>query len=140
MTAVPLIFGRLTAADYEDEVARDPRIDALRARMVVRENGRFTADYYQRDKRYIGNAIQVRFRDGTATARVQVDYPVGHRRRRAEGVPLLVRKFEDSVRAHYAPGQAERIVACFAAAESLERMGVDELMGLLGEEELRKRA
>ena len=131
MTAVPLIFGRLSAADYEDEVASDPRIDALRARMQVRENGGFTADYYQRDKRYIGNAIQVRFRDGTATARVQVDYPVGHRRRRAEGVPLLVRKFEDSVRAHYAPGQAERIVACFAGADSLERMYVDELMALL---------
>jgi 2-methylcitrate dehydratase len=131
MAAVPLIFGRLRAADYEDDVARDPRIDALRARMVVRENDAFTADYYQRDKRYIGNAIQVRFRDGTATARVQVDYPVGHRRRRAEGVPLLVRKFEDSVRAHYARGQADRIVACFGAAEPLERMHVDELMDLL---------
>ena len=104
MIAVPLIFGRLGAADYEDAVARDPRLDALRARMVVRENATFTAEYYERDKRYIGNAVQVHFRDGTATPRVQVDYPVGHRRRRAEGMPLLVRKFEDSVRAHYASG------------------------------------
>jgi 2-methylcitrate dehydratase len=131
MTAVPLIFGRLTAADYEDEVARDPRLDALRARMTVRENATFTAEYYERDKRYIGNAVQVHFRDGTATPRVQVDYPVGHRRRRAEGMPLLVRKFEDSVRAHYAPEQARRIEASFADARSLDAMRVDELLGLL---------
>jgi 2-methylcitrate dehydratase len=131
MTAVPLIFGRLGAADYEDAVARDPRLDALRARMVVRENATFTAEYYERDKRYIGNAVQVYFRDGTATPRVQVDYPIGHRRRRAEGMPLLVRKFEDSVRAHYAPEQAQRIVATFADPQMLERLRVDELMNAL---------
>jgi 2-methylcitrate dehydratase len=131
MTAVPLIFGRLGAADYEDAVARDPRLDALRARMVVRENATFTAEYYERDKRYIGNAVQVHFRDGTATPRVQVDYPIGHRRRRAEGMPLLVRKFEDSVRAHYAPEQAQRIVATFADPQTLERLRVDELMNAL---------
>jgi 2-methylcitrate dehydratase len=131
MTAVPLIFGRLGAADYEDAVARDPRLDALRARMVVRENATFTAEYYERDKRYIGNAVQVHFRDGTATPRVQVDYPIGHRRRRAEGMPLLVRKFEDSVRVHYAAEQAQRIVAAFADPQALERLRVDELMNLL---------
>ena len=131
MTAVPLIFGRLGAADYEDAVARDPRLDALRARMVVRENASFTAEYYERDKRYIGNAVQVFFLDGTATPRVQVDYPIGHRRRRAEGMPLLVRKFEDSVRAHYAPEQAQRIVATFADPQTLERLRVDELMKVL---------
>src|SRR5258706_16051830 len=101
MTAVPLIFGRLSAADYEDGVAADPRIDALRARMSVRENAEFTRAYYQHDQRYIGNAVQVFFRDGTATERVQIDYPVGHRRRRSEGMPLLVEKFRQSVRAHY---------------------------------------
>jgi 2-methylcitrate dehydratase len=131
MTAVPLVFGRLSASDYEDSVAADPRIDALRARMQVRENERFTADYYQREKRYIGNAIQVFFRDGTATERVQVDYPVGHRRRRAEGQPLLVRKFEDSARACFESSQAQRIVACFADSEALLAMRVDELMNLL---------
>jgi 2-methylcitrate dehydratase len=131
MTAVPLIFGRLSASDYEDSVAADPRIDALRGRMQVRENARFTAEYYERDKRYIGNAVQVFFRDGTATERVQVDYPVGHRRRRAEGEPLLVRKFEDSVRAHFGAAQAQRIVACFADRGALEAMRVDELVGLL---------
>ena len=131
MTAVPLIYGRLSASDYEDSVAADPRIDALRGRMQVRENERFTADYYQRDKRYIGNAVQVFFRDGTATERVQVDYPVGHRRRRAEGEPLMVRKFEDSVRAHFDAAQAQRIVACFADPAALAKMRVDELMSLL---------
>ncbi len=131
MIAVPLVFGRLRAADYEDAVAADPRIDALRERMQVRENARFTADYYERDKRYIGNAVQVFFRDGTATERVQVDYPVGHRRRRVEGEPLLVRKFEDSVRAHFGAAQAQRIVTCFADRRALEAMRVDELMSLL---------
>jgi len=131
MTAVPLVFGRLSASDYEDSVAADPRIDALRARMQVRENKGFTADYYQREKRYIGNAVQVFFRDGTATQRVQVDYPVGHRRRRAEGQPLLVRKFEDSVQACFEAPQAKRIVACFADPGALLAMRVDELMNLL---------
>src|SRR4030081_1194925 len=84
MVAVPLIFGRLTAEDYEDTVARDPRIDALRSKMQVRENAAFTADYYAADKRYIGNALQLFFKDGTSTARVQVDFPIGHRKRRAE--------------------------------------------------------
>ncbi len=131
MTAVPLIFGRLTAADYEDRVAGDPRIDALRARMIVRENATFTAEYYERAKRYIGNAVQVHFKDGSSTARVQVDYPIGHRLRRAEGLPLLVRKFEESVRAHYASSQAQRIQSCFADPQALEQMPVDELMSLL---------
>ncbi len=83
MVAIPLIFGRLGAGDYEDSVALDPRIDPLRARMEVRENPQFTADYYAPDKRYIGNAIQVSFRDGSSTPRIQVDYPIGHRKRRS---------------------------------------------------------
>src|SRR6266513_552979 len=88
MVAVPLLFGRLTAADYEDAVAADARIDALRAKMQVRENPTFTEEYYAADKRYIGNAVQVFFRDGSHTARVQVDVPIGHRRRRADGMPV----------------------------------------------------
>jgi 2-methylcitrate dehydratase len=131
MTAVPLIFGRLRAEDYEDRVAGDPRVDALRSRMVVGENATFTAEYYERDKRYIGNAVQVHFKDGTSTVRVQVDYPIGHRRRRAEGMPLLVKKFEDSVRGHYSSPHAQRILSCFADAKGLDGMRVDELMSLL---------
>src|SRR5437764_215581 len=120
MVAVPLIFGRLTAADYEDTVAADARIDALRERMQVRENPTFTEEYYAADKRYIGNAVQVFFRDGSHTARVQVDVPIGHRRRRAEGMPVLVGKFTAAVEAHFAPRQAERIKALFAKAPELD--------------------
>jgi 2-methylcitrate dehydratase len=85
MVAIPLIFGRLTAADYEDSVANDARVDALRGVMQVRENTQFTQDYYAADKRYIGNAVQVFFRDGSSTPRVAVDYPIGHRKRPRRG-------------------------------------------------------
>ncbi len=82
-------------------VASDPRIDVLRGKMVVSENTTFTEEYYAPDKRAIGNAVQVFFKDGTRTERVQVDYPLGHRKRRAEGMPVLVQKFEASVTAHF---------------------------------------
>jgi 2-methylcitrate dehydratase len=131
MVAVPLIHGRLTAADYEDAIAADPRIDALRARMGVRENPQFTADYYDADKRYIGNAVQVFFRDGTATARVQVDCPIGHRRRRAEGYPLLVAKFESSLAAVFPERQRGRIRALFSDTERLDATAVDDLVAHL---------
>lgn len=130
MVAVPLIFGRLTAADYEDEVARDPRIDALRARMQVKENKTFTEEYYAADKRYIGNAVQVFFKDGSATERVAVDFPIGHRKRRAEGMPVLVKKFESSVQAHFPAKQAERVQALFADPK-LESLPVNELVAAL---------
>jgi 2-methylcitrate dehydratase len=131
IVAVALIFGRLTAADYEDPVARDPRIDALRLRMDVRENPRFTGEYLAPDKRYIPNAVQVFFRDGTMSERVQVDYPVGHRKRRAEGMPRLVQKFEASVAAHYPAVQAEKIKALFADRARLEALPVNEMVSML---------
>ncbi|MGH8230721.1 MAG: MmgE/PrpD family protein, partial [Steroidobacteraceae bacterium] len=131
MVAVPLIFGRLTAADYDDEVARDARIDGLRARMQVVENPDFTRDYYDATRRFIGNAVQVFFRDGTATRRVAVDYPVGHRLRRAEGLPLLKRKFEGGVRGHFRAGEAERILQCFSDRAALEGMAVSDMMATL---------
>jgi 2-methylcitrate dehydratase len=131
MVAVPLIFGRLTAADYEDEVARDPRVDALRARMEVRENPDFTRDYYAADKRNIGNAIQVFFRDGSSTTRIAIDAPVGHRRRRAEGYPLLVRKFEASLAGVYPDKQRHKIEALFRDAARLDAMPVDQFVAHL---------
>jgi len=131
MVAIPLIFGRLTAADYEDGVAKDPRIDALRAKMQVRENPRFTEEYYAADKRYIGNAVQVFFRDGSHTERVAVDFPIGHRKRRAEGMPVLVKKFEAAVDAHFGPKQAERIKALFAKPAALDALPVNELMAAM---------
>jgi 2-methylcitrate dehydratase len=109
MIAVPLIFGRLTAADYEDDVAADPRIDALRARMTAVEEPSFSRDYLDPDKRSIANAIAVRFRDGTRTPEVVVEYPIGHRRRRDEAVPKLREKFRASLARRFAPRQRQAI-------------------------------
>ena len=128
MVAIPLIFGRLTAADYEDAVANDARVDRLRSVMQVRENTQFTQDYYASDKRYIGNAVQVFFRDGSSTPRVAVDYPIGHRKRRAEGMPVLVKKFEASVAAHFAAKQTESIKGLFADRARLEQLPVQEFV------------
>src|SRR5208337_4383425 len=128
MVAVPLLFGRLTASDYEDRVAEDPRVDALRGKMQVKENAVFTRDYYAPDKRYIGNAVQVFFKDGTASPRIQVDYPIGHRKRRAEGMPVLVKKFEASVAAHFGVKQTESIKKMFADATALAAMPVSDFV------------
>jgi len=131
MVAIPLLFGRLTAQDYEDEVARDPRVDALRAKMQVRENPTFTQEYYAPDKRYIGNAVQVFFRDGSASRRVAVDYPIGHRKRRAEGMPVLMRKFEASVRAQFEDARARQIIERCSDRAGLEQLRADEFVSLL---------
>ena len=128
MVAIPLIFGRLTAADYEDSIANDPRVDRLRSAMQVRENPQFTQEYYAADKRFIGNAVQVFFRDGSSTPRIAVDFPIGHRKRRAEGMPVLVRKFEASVAAHFTPKQTESIKALFADRARLEQLPVQEFV------------
>ena len=128
MVAIPLLFGRLNAADYEDRIAADPRVDALRAKMQVEENPAFTKDYYDPEKRYIGNAVQVFFKDGSASRRVQVDYPIGHRKRREEGNPMLVKKFEASVAAHFSPKQSESIKAMFADPRALAAMPVSEFV------------
>ncbi|QIT53831.1 bifunctional 2-methylcitrate dehydratase/aconitate hydratase [Aquisalimonas sp. 2447] len=130
MTAVPLIFGRLTADDYEDDVAADPRIDALRDKMEVTENPRFSKDYLDPDKRSIGNAVQVLFKDGSSTDRVAVEYPIGHRRRRDEGIPVLVEKFDSALATRFAPRQAERIRNACADQKRLEQMPVNAFMDL----------
>jgi 2-methylcitrate dehydratase len=131
MVAIPLLFGRLEAADYEDRIADDPRVDALRAKMQVKENATFTQEYYDANKRYIGNAVQVFFKDGSASERVQVDYPIGHRKRREEGMPVLVKKFDSSVAAHFSPRQAESIKAMFADRGALAAMPVAEFVAKL---------
>ena len=128
MVAIPLIFGHLTAEDYEDRIASDPRVDALRESMIVQENPSFTRDYYAPDKRYIGNALQVFFKDRSATERVQVDYPIGHRKRRTEGMPILLKKFEASVDAHFPPKQCESIKRMFAEPRKLDALPVNEFM------------
>jgi 2-methylcitrate dehydratase len=131
MVAVPLIFGRLTAADYEDAVARDPRIDALRAKMQVRENKAYTKDYFDPGKRYIGNAVQVFFTDGSRTERMAVDFPIGHRERRAEGIPVLMKKFVDSVAPKLAKGQWSELSALAKDGARLAATDVDDFMALL---------
>ena len=130
MVAVPLLFGRLTAEDYEDDVARDPRIDALRAKMVVTENVAFSRDYLDPDKRAIGNAVQVWFTDGSCTERVAVDYPIGHRRRRDEGIPQLVAKFERSLATLFGAKQQAAIAAACADQARFEALPVEEFMAL----------
>jgi len=131
MVAIPLLFGRLTASDYEDAVANDPRVDALRAKMTVKENTTFTQEYYAADKRYIGNAVQVFFKDGTSSPRVQVDFPIGHRKRRVEGMPVLVKKFEASVAAHFGVKQTESIKKMFADQAALSPMPVSDFVAKL---------
>jgi len=131
MVAVPLIFGRLTAEDYEDAVARDPRIDALRAKMECAEEPRFTREYLEADKRAIGNSVQVFFRDGSSTEEVSIDYPVGHRRRREEGIPMLGAKFETNLRGKVSKKKADTVLAICADHERFLQTPVDDLMSLL---------
>src|SRR5205814_7470873 len=107
MTAIGLIFGALNADHYEDATAQDPRVDALRDKMVVREDPRYSREYIEPDKRSIANAVQVFFSDGSTTDKIEVEYPIGHRRRRKEGIPLLVKKFENNVRTRYPAQQIE---------------------------------
>ncbi|NZA27629.1 bifunctional 2-methylcitrate dehydratase/aconitate hydratase [Luteimonas sp. SJ-92] len=130
MVAVPLVFGRLTAADYNDDVAADPRIDALRERMEVRENPQFTQDYFDPEKRYIGNSVQVFFEDGSSTDKVSIDYPIGHRRRRAEGIPVLMAKVEAALREHLPAGQAERLLELAADPAALDALPIADFLGL----------
>jgi 2-methylcitrate dehydratase len=130
MTAIGLIFGGLTADHYEDATAKDPRVDALRAKMVVEEDQRYTREYLEPDKRSIANAVQVFFKDGSATAKAEVEYPVGHRRRREEGKPLLVKKFKANAETRFSAEQVGRILAAFKDVEHLETMPVDKFMGL----------
>ncbi len=131
MVAVPLIYGHLAAECYEDRFAQDPRIDAMRARMTVAEEPGFTRDYYDPEKRSIGNSVQVFFKGGTSTPRVVVEYPLGHRCRRAEGLPLLVRKFQGALASCYPPAQSEAICELCQDAKKLEATPVNAFLDLL---------
>ncbi|WP_448335172.1 bifunctional 2-methylcitrate dehydratase/aconitate hydratase [Bellilinea sp.] len=130
MTAIGLIYGELTARHYEDEVAADPRIDDLRAKMEVVENPKFSRDYLDPQKRSITNAVQVFFRDGSSTDQVVVEYPIGHRRRRAEGIPLLIEKFKVNLARRFPPKQAAQILSVCQDANRLQAMPVNEWVDL----------
>ena len=129
MTAIGLIFGALTADHYEDQVAADPRIDALRARMIVAEDKSYSKDYLDPEKRSIANAVQVFFKDGSKTERIEVHFPIGHRRRRAEGIPVLQQKAHDAFAAHYGKDKAAKLMSHFADRAKLEAMPVHEFVG-----------
>ena len=130
MVAVALVFGRLTAADYEDDVAADPRIDRLRAKIACVADPRYTADYHDPDKRSIANALAVEFSDGTRLDEVAVEYPLGHRRRRDEGIPLLEAKFRRNLARRFPDGQQQAILAASLDQARLEAMPVHEYVDL----------
>ncbi|MEO8487152.1 MAG: bifunctional 2-methylcitrate dehydratase/aconitate hydratase [Betaproteobacteria bacterium] len=131
MVAVPLIFGRLTAGDYEDAIAADPRIDALRDRIGCVEDPRYTKDYHDPGKRSIANALTVELKDGTKLAEVAVEYPIGHRRRRKEGIPLLVDKFRINLARTFPAKQIAAILAASLDQKTLEAMPVHEYVDLM---------
>ncbi len=131
MVAVPLIFGRLTARDYEDNVAADPRIDALRAKITCVEDLSFTKDYHDPQKRSIANALTIAFADGSTSEEIVVEYPIGHARRRSEGIPLLIEKFKVNLNRIFDASQRERILALTLDYEQLINTPVDQFMDLL---------
>jgi 2-methylcitrate dehydratase len=130
MTAIGLIFGALTADHYEDSVAKDPRIDDLRAKTVCVEEPRYSKDYLDPEKRSIANAVQVFFKDGSKTEQVAVEYPIGHRRRRTEGLPLLMKKFDANLASRFAPRQCEAILRLCADSKALDATSVDKFMDM----------
>lgn len=128
MVAIGLLFGNLTADHYEQSVAADPRIDQLRDKMSVVEDINFSRDYLDPEKRSIANAIQIYFRDGSKTDKIIVEYPIGHRRRRKEGLPLLINKFHDNLQSRFPKQQAEKILAMCSDQTKLFDMPVNEFV------------
>lgn len=134
MVAVPLLFGHLTAEDYEDKIALDPvwgkRIDELRSHIVCVEDKQFTADYHDPEKRSIANALTIELTDGTKLPEFVVEYPIGHRRRRSDGIPLLLEKFRTNLARRFAPEQQEQILNASVDQHALEATSVPDYVGL----------
>lgn len=128
MTAIGLIFGNLTADHYENKIACDPRIDKLREKMICIENKQYSKDYLDPNKRSIANAVRVFFKDGTSTKKIEVEYPLGHKRRRAEGIPLLKEKFEHNLSTLFSPEQKQKILQLFGNPDKLNALPVKEFM------------
>ncbi|MCG6951758.1 MAG: bifunctional 2-methylcitrate dehydratase/aconitate hydratase [Betaproteobacteria bacterium] len=128
MVAVPILFGRLTAGDYEDTIARDPRIDALRAKIVCVEDKQFTKDYHDPNKRSIANALTVTFKDGKKLGEFVCEYPIGHKRRRKEGMPILVEKFKTNLARRLPEKQRAAILELCLDAKRLEATPVNEFV------------
>jgi 2-methylcitrate dehydratase len=130
MVAIGLIFGQLTSAHYEDSTAADPRIDSLREKIVCIENPQYTKDYLDPEKRSIANAIQIFFRDGTKADKLEVEYPIGHRRRRNEGIPALVKKFKVNIARRFPEAQQNTILDVCLDQPKLEDMSVNEFVDM----------
>ncbi len=130
MTGIGLIYGTLTADHYEDNIASDPRIDILREKMICIENKQYSKDYLDPDKRSIANAVQIFFKDGTKSEKIEVEYPLGHKRRRKEGIPLLIEKFESNLNTVFDQKQQQQIRQTFKDVEKLLLMPVDKFMDL----------
>ena len=131
MTAIGLLKGNLIAEDYEDEVAQDPRIDALRNKMQVEENTDYSKDYLNPEKRSIANELQIFFSDGSSTEKIEVEYPIGHRRRREEGIPVLINKFEENLKTQFSSSRANKILDICNDQLELENTSVTDFMELL---------
>jgi 2-methylcitrate dehydratase len=131
MVAVPLIFGRLTARDYEEDIAADQRIDALREKIVCVEDTNYTADYHDPEKRSIANAITIEFTDGTKLGEVAVEYPIGHALRRTEGIPLLIEKYKTNLARIYDADKQKKILELSLDYNTLASTPVDEFMDLM---------
>jgi 2-methylcitrate dehydratase len=131
MTAIGLLKGDLIAEDYEDDVASDPRVDRLREKMVIEEDTRYSREYLESDKRSISNAIQIFFNDGSSTEKIEVEYPIGHRRRREQGIPLLVEKFERNLKTQFSEARVESILSLCSDQKSLEQTSVTDFMNLM---------
>ncbi len=130
MIAIGLLHGDLDASHYEDDVAGDPRIDQLREKMQVAEEPRFTKEYLDPQKRSIGNAIKIIFKDGSETEEVSIDYPVGHRLRRDEGIPKLIAKYTKAMKKHFHPDQASKLIELAKSPKAIDNMRVNEFMNL----------
>ena len=130
MVAVPLIFGRLTARDYEDNIAADPRIDALREKIICVEDSAFTADYHDPAKRSIANALTIEFMDGSVLGEEVVEYPIGHARRRTDGIPLLIEKFKINLARIFSADQQKKILDVSMDYKKLSDMAVNEYVDL----------
>jgi 2-methylcitrate dehydratase len=130
MTAIGLLKGDLVAEDYEDDVASDPRVDQLREKMFIEEDNRYSQEYLEADKRSIANSIKIFFTDGSSTEKIEVEYPIGHRRRREQGIPLLVEKFERNLATQFSDQRCQEILLLCLDQESLETTSVPEFMNL----------
>ncbi len=131
MTAIGLLKGDLVAEDYEDDVASDPRIDELRGKMVIQEDERYTKEYLEEDKRSIANAIMIHFKDGSSTEKVEVEYPIGHRRRREQGIPLLIEKFKANLSTQFSENRTKEILSLCEDQSTLENSSVIDFMNLM---------